>query len=223
MRQVKIAFLGLLAIAALACTMASAAFASSPTALLLSEAFPNGFKSGKLETVKSELQNAAGKLNGTGILVQGSLTAASTGKVEVLFLNVVKGETRCTGEGEKGTGEVLTDGEFTLVHDESVSSGVAGLLKILPLVVVCGATKIKIEGTVLILLTPVGSEVSTINTTIHCSSTVGEPAKTKFWNASNVEESALLLANFGTGFKKACEEIPGTTALEAEKMVELMN
>lgn len=223
-------FFALLAVMAVASAISASAFAAAPTVLLLGEGFPLGLESGKLETAKSELQNAAGVLKGEGLLVQGELTTASAGNTfDVLFLHVKKGEETCTGEGEKNPGEVLTISSVKLVHDLSATTGVAALLTLtgshlvgLALVVLCGTLKIKIEGTLLALLLPVGSEVTEVETVVHCSTTVGEPKEVKYWNEANVELSTLLLANFGTGFKKACEEIFTNTKLKLTKMAELM-
>ncbi len=225
MKRIKLLFLALVALAVLGSTVAGSALAASPTILLLgAEAFPLTFESGKLETVKTELQNAAGTLTGEGILIQGSFTNATEGTADVLFLKVKKGAENCTGEAEKNVGEVLVKSTLLLVHDLSATTGVAALLTLsAPVNITCGALTIKITGSVLVLLLPVGSEVTEAETVVHCSgTTVGEPKEVKYWNAANEEKVTLLLANFGTGFKKACEEIPGNTKIKLSKMAELM-
>jgi hypothetical protein len=60
---------------------------------------------------------------------------------------------------------------------------------------------------------------------LHCSSTQGVPAEKSYWLSLLASElTAKLEANFGTGFKEACEELnpEKTVELDFGKMVELM-
>ncbi len=228
MKRVRSLLFALLALTALGAIMASSALAGSPEILFLSgETFPVEIKQTKAEpnTIKSELQSAAGKISGEGFLLEATATRAHHGNFTALFLNVTKGTNKCTGEGESGTGEVLTDGTFLLVHDVSSTSGVGVVFSILLVLISCAAEKIHVLGNVLGLITPVGSETTSFTGILHCSATTGLPAETKYWDEQNGETSTLLLSNIGTGFKKSCEDVglSENVELTSNKMIELMN
>jgi hypothetical protein len=236
MKQVKALTIALCAVVVLGCLGAASAMAGSPTVLFLAE---EGGLPIKIESVTdspnngilSELQNAAGSLKGKGLKLTATVEAASSGKFVTLFLEVNKAGAKCQGEGfAVESGLVQVTGNFTLVHDISATEGGGVLFEPAEVKIECGATKIKITGKVLGLIEPVGGGEKTtgISGKLHCSTTVGEPKEVNYWDSANAPQTALLLANFGTGFKKACEEVaPGTPelsiALTATKMVELMN
>jgi hypothetical protein len=93
-----------------------------------------------------------------------------------------------------------------------------------------GGPSPKIKGTVLSLVLNVpssGDILSLLTITTHCSSTLGEPSDIHYWTSLlSSELTALLLTNFGTGFKKSCEQVNGTTGtvdVDIAKMIEIMN
>lgn len=230
MKLARTTFLALLAVLALGSVAVSSAFATSPTALVLAgEPLPvevNSVTDNPNNKILTELQNAAGTLKGEGLLLEVTITGASSGTYKVLFLKVTKGAESCSTPPDAAGEVLLPTNTFTFVHDESSTTGGGVLFNVSEFTVECGAAKIKIKGNVLGLVKPIGGgEKTAFEGALHCSKTVvGEPAETKFWNAAGTEETPLLLANFGTGFKKACEEIvPATIALTANKMIELMN
>jgi hypothetical protein len=205
---------------------AASALAASPTAKTLTgESFPIEI-SGSSTTAATKLQNTAGTLEGTGVSLNATLESASAGKYSSLFSAVNKKGEACENTGTNEVKVPLTGTEpFTLVHDISSTSGVAALLSVAELTVTCGATKIKISGNLLALLEPVGGGEKTTGFSgiVLCStSVVGEPKDNKYWNAANEEIVPSLLANFGTGAKKACENISPNLALTATKMIELV-
>ncbi len=230
MKQAKTLLVVLMGVLAVSSALVASAFAASPTAKLLTgETFPVTIK-GENTAAKTELQNAAGVLKGEGVTLTASLTSASAGTYGADFTKVKKGAEACKTAGDASeTVLVPNTNTFTLVHDISSTTGVAALLNLSVITVECGATKIKIEGNVLALLLPVGKGGGTEEKTsgfegvLRCSAAVGEPKEVKYWNAANEEKSALLLANFGTGFKKACEDVQPNLALTASKMIELVN
>ncbi len=228
MRRARPLLFVLLTLTVLGGVVASSALATSPEILFLpNEGFPVELKQTLAEpnTIKTELQSAAGKLSGEGFSTAITATRAHHGNFTALFLNVTKGTTSCHGEGESGAGEVLTDGTFLLVHDITSSTGAGVLFSILLVLVVCQAEKIHVLGNVLGLIVQVGSEKTEFEGVLHCSATTGLPAETKYWDENNAEQSALLLSNIGTGFKKSCEDIglSENFKLTSNKMIELMN
>ncbi len=235
MKPVRSLLVALLAVTVLGgATLASSAFAEqTPRILFLpGEEVPVEIKQSKPEpnTIKSKLENAAGKFSAEGFLLKLTATSVDRGKFTMLTLNTVKGSGFCTGEGESGAGEVLIDGTFLLRHDVTSTEGVGVLYTMLLILVLCNGTeKIHVLGNFLGLLTPVGVGGETTSPTgiLHCSAATDPPApaETKYWDENSVERSALLLANLGTGFKKACLDVglAENVELTSSKMIELMD
>jgi hypothetical protein len=237
MYRVRSLLFAVLAVSALGSFAASSALAATSTSVLLlpGDSFPVKFSSLPKDQpnngIKSELQSAADTLDGEGLLLQGEILTATGGLYEALFLKVTLrvSKTECESEPkESALGEVLVPrGNFTVVHDISSTSGVGVLFEVKEFTIVCGLTKHKIKGSMLGLLTPVGTEILWLglNLSLHCNGvTVGEPAETKYWTSLlSSELTALLLMNSGTGLKKACVEIvPTTVAIDVSKMITLM-
>jgi len=234
-RSLLFALLAVLALGSVAVSSASASLKSTSVLLLPGGAFPVTFSSLPKEpnAILSQLQSAAGTLRGEGVLLQGSFTTATGGNYEVLFLHVVNGTETCKTPGEAVLGEVLLPhARFTLVHDETSETGAGILFEVPEFTIECGAaTKIKIVGTVLGLLLPAGQEILWLGggASVTCKNTSGgEPSETKYWLSLLLSElTALLLANLGTGFKKACELITPEgsakdVAFDVSQMIELM-
>jgi hypothetical protein len=224
-RYVSLLF-ALLAVAAVSAVAVASASAAEPTVLFLSpETFPVEL-TGSNATTATELQNAAGTLKGEGYTLAMTEKAASEKAYSVTFSGVNKNGEKCNSPGA-GTGSVVISANpYKLVFDalgaEAPALGVAALFTVNELTVECGTTKIKIKGNALGLVTPIKTEGTAFKGILHCSATVGEPAETKFWNSAGTEETAKLEANFGSGFKKACELITGEVPLTASKMIEIM-
>jgi hypothetical protein len=235
MHRVKSLLFAVLALLVLGSFAASAAFATpkSTSVLLLEGAsFPIRFSSLPAEpnTIKSELQNAAGTLTGEGFLLQGELTSATSGLYEVLFLNVTEPTNRekCNTTGD-GRGEVLVPkGNLTLVHDESEEKGAGELFEVKEFTITCGTLRITIKGNVVGLAEeiPVGRDIlSLFLAHLHCvTGRFGEPEDQQYWiSLLSSRLTPLLLANFGGGFRKACEEIVGKIHIDISQMAEFMN
>jgi hypothetical protein len=202
----------------------------STSALLLSgEGFPVAVESLPKEPneIRSEIQNAAGQVTGTGFFLKGELKSATEGEYEALYLKVTLkvSETKCNTAGDR-EGEVLDPkGKIKLVHDAGSEAGNGILLEVAEFTIECGAVKIKIHGNLVGLLKPGNEMVTKGEAELGCSSTLGVPAEKSYWLSLLASElTAKLEANFGTGFREACEELnPGKTVeLDFSKMVELM-
>ena len=168
---------------------------------------------GSEPTAFTELQNAAGTLKGTGVSVRIEATAARSGTYTATFKAVKKGAESCNSAGA-GAGEVVIPATNTvkLVYDALGTELSAGLLfNLAELEVKCGTTKVFIRGTDLGAVGPINATAKTAGfmTTLKCShKSGGEPFDVDYWeNTETVFKVALLEANFGTGFKKACELI----------------
>jgi hypothetical protein len=235
MHRVRCLLFGVLMLLALGSFAASSASATSSTSVLLlpGDVFPVLFSSLPSDQpnnrIESELQNAAGTLKGLGFLIQGDITSPTGGLYEVLFLEVeeVTNKVRCNTAGD-GTGEVLVPhAGFHIVHDINSLSGIAFLFLVPEFIITCGTTRVKILGHVLALvegLPASGFILQLILAHLHCSATLGEPEDKHYWTSLlSSELEAKLEANFGTGLRKACEEIKGKIHIDFSKMIEFMN
>jgi hypothetical protein len=240
MRRVISLGLALFAVALLGSALASSAFgAKLPMTIVFlgGETYPFAIVSLPVEpnTITSKLQNAAGELTGEGFLLEAELTKAGNGNAaeklgafDALFLKVKKGTEFCTSEGEKNEGEVLAVGSLKLVHDLK-TEGLGILYEVEPeLNIEClpAKVKIKIKGDQVGLLRPGGTdEVTTGEAYLHCSTTIGEPSKTKYWDEEEGEHTAKLEANLGSGFKKACVDVKKVDEewikFDTSKMIEM--
>jgi len=245
MKRFSAVLFALFAVATVGCSVvaASASAAKVPgflllpeeTSILTFESTPKDEIKGGVEQnkVKSELQNTAGKLTGEGVLLKLTLNSGSDdeGTFEALFLLVVnkKGEA-CATENEKAAGEVLLAGKARMVHDINATSGNGVLFEPNEVVITCGAEKIHVKGTSLSLVkgtgTKEGEDFKKWLGDLLCKNAtgekIGEPLDENFWGLAGTEEKALLLSNFGTGFKKSCELIFSEVELNSNKMAELM-
>ena len=96
------------------------------------------------------------------------------------------------------------------MYDKLSPLGVAARLAVPEIKESCGtATKIKVRGSILGLITPVNTIIKARSTTmqfaVHCTATVGEAEETRYWNQSGVEEHVKLEANAGVSFEKRAD------------------
>ncbi len=243
MKRFSALLFALCAVAALGCSIvaASASAVKVPGFLLLpTEPTPLTFESLPKDEIKegvdqnkikSELQSTAGILTGEGVLLKITLNASSDdeGTFEALFLHVKKGTTPCSGEGEKNAGEVLLAGGVKTVHDITETTGNGLLFEPAEITIACELLKIHVKGTSLALFkgegTQEGNDFKQWLGDLLCKNAsgekIGEPLEEKFWGLSGAG-TALLLSNFGSGFKKSCELIFTEVLLDSNKMAELM-
>jgi hypothetical protein len=246
MQKVRLFVFAALALMALgfAASSASAAPTSTSALLLAGDSFPVKFSSLPVDNpnnkITSELQNTVKSIESEGILLQGEILKATGGLYELLFLNfkeVGGAGNKCNSLGDP-SGEVLVGPyNFFLVHDISSELGAGILFEVgntaHPLHMECGAILVEIKGNMLGLLLPLNKEIlwTGIKGGVECKVKAGEvgigvPKENKYWTSLlSSELTALLLANFGTGFKQACELL-GAAGFELEidvnKMIELM-
>jgi hypothetical protein len=244
MQKVRLLVFAAMALMALgfAASSASAAPTSTSALLLAGDSFPVSFSSLPVDngagsnTVLSELQNAAGKLKGKGVLLQGEILKATGGLYAAIFLLVLENETgkKCNTLGNPA-GEVrVPRGNFFLVHDLTENTGGGVLFEVKPFDIECeGGVLVEIKGNVLGLIKPVGTEIlwTGAKGSLECknpgtSEELGIPKENKYWTSLlSSELKARLEANFGTGFKQACELIGAAgfeLPIDVSKMIELM-
>jgi hypothetical protein len=231
MRRVRLfllAALALVVLGSIAASAASAAPRSTSVLTLPGESLPVTVSGSSTEA--TELQNAAGTLKGREFTSSGEILKATGGLYKAEFKNVEEPVSRekCKSSGDVA-GIVLTpQANFFAVHDETEEKGAGLLFEVPEFTITCGATSIKIKGNQLGLVTNPNRANEDLLTSfklkLHCSATIGEPEDTQYWTSLlSSKLTPVLLANFGTGFKKACELISGETTLNLGKMIEMMN
>jgi hypothetical protein len=215
---------------------ASSASATSSTSVLLlpGDVFPVLFSSLPADNpnngIETELQTAGGTLTGTGFLLQGDITSPTGGLYEVLFLLVLEPISleKCKTAGDPA-GEVLVPhAGFHIVHDITSLSGIGILFLVPEFKITCGTTVVTVKGHVLALVEGLTNGVEILQLILahlHCvTGRVGEPEDKHYWTSLlSSELEALLLGNFGTGFRKGCEEIKPKIHIDFSKMIEIMN
>ena len=201
---------------------------STSVLLLSGESFPVSVNGSSTEA--TELQNAAGTLKGREASSTGEILKETGGLYKAEFKNVEEPVSRakCNSSGD-GAGVVLTlQANFFAVHDEDELRGAGILFEVPEFSITCGTTTVKIKGNQVGLVTNPNRSGEDLLTSfklkLHCSSTVGEPEDTQYWTSLLASKlTPVLLANFGTGFKKACELVSGETTVNLGKMIEMMN
>jgi hypothetical protein len=244
MQKVRLFVFAAMALMALgfAASSASATPTSTSVLLLAGDSFPVKFSSLPSDkpagnnTVLSELQSTTGTLKGHGILLQGEILTPTGGLYEVLFLNVLLGETgkKCNSLGDP-TGEVLVGkNNFFLVHDINEKEGAGILFQVKEFDIQCeGGVEIHVKGNVLGLLLPLNKEIlwtggkGSLECKVKAGAVgAGTPKENKYWTSLlSSELTARLESNFGTGFKQSCELIGAAgfeLPIDVNKMIELM-
>jgi hypothetical protein len=234
MRSFKTLFVTVVGVIAVGCALAASAFASGPTLLFPASNGPTVLLESEKEpnTIKSSIQSTSLKLEAEGFLIQTTLLQLTSpvpnvsGIYTMLFLKLketLAPKAECHSEGDP-QGEVLVpQGTILLVYDSLSPLGVAARLAVPEVKMLCGtATKFKVKGSLLSLITPINTIVKSGSTTTqfgtHCTTTVGEPAETRYWNQSGTEEHTKLEASAGVSFEKACELI-GTTSTSTISLI----
>ncbi len=188
--------------------------------------------------ISSEWPSAAAKLEGSGLLLEITLlntaTSSGIGIYLELFLklkNPSSGET-CSTAGD-ATGELLLPKNTILLVSTSSSTGalqVGLLFDISEFTITCsGGLEVKPKGSVLGYVEPIESKVekesNTSQAAVRCSSTSGEPEKTKFTNEKGEAGTANIKIKAGGLNESGCLLITnsssGTFTLLPTKAVEL--
>jgi Trypsin len=182
--------------------------------------------------ILTRLANAAGPvLEGKGFSVLfgfTNLNNMSDSSYLALFLEVTepKEALKCNTAGDK-TGEVLLPTALFLLVG-APSGGVESLQLVPEFTIKCATLSVKVKGSALSSVTPIGSEVeansNSITSKLHCKNeSLGEPELTKYLNEKS-EETLIptLLVNAGAGFVRSCEEIKPTITLLPGAMIDIM-
>jgi hypothetical protein len=213
--------LAILAVSAIASASASA-LALPTLKFLTGETYPVTFSG--TTTATAFLETAIGeKITATQTKLTGELTAGVLGPFTADFTGAKLKENSCNTEGD-AAGVILIKGEFHLVFDSFEPLHAAILLLVGETAIKCGATTIHVKGELLGLVEPINTETTTFKVKTHC--VVGKKGLQEdltYWNdAGTKKEKTTLEANFGLGFEKACEEVPGEFTLTSNKMLEIV-
>jgi hypothetical protein len=229
MRRLMVVCLVLLSVSALGAAFVSPGMAL-PSVLLLPGQTGSLLISSLTNTFKVRLETALGTtIAGEGLLMRLHFPNATNnlGASEVLALKMALGAEDCATEGD-AEGEVLLPSmTFHLVYDSLTVLGVAALF-LLPgeVLILCGMSDVKIKGSLLMLLTPIKTEVletRELAGILHCKfGASGVPEDKRWWNQAGAVQNAQLLANFGAAFEEACVNLSFEVELKPSRMVEIM-
>lgn len=203
MQRRKIVGLTVVALFALFAIASATASAALPSVTLLpGEKFPVAFegKSGKgiLETVKgTTVKCSSGKSSG-------SIEGEKTGKTTITFEGCESSGFKCNTTG-KGSGIIETSGTTTLVFDSLSPLGVALLLAVNETTFECTAlVKVKVKGNILLLVKPLGEEVTSFELIVTQSK--GVPGDTKYFEGGVEKHPTLLSSIDGGAFENSADE-----------------
>jgi hypothetical protein len=235
MKRLRLLFVAVTAVLALAGMATSSALASGPTLLFHAGEGPTILTRASSTTHKTELESEATTMKGVGDLIEITLLQTSvgiTGTYSALFTNIAQGTEPCKTKGDP-TGEVLVPNNTLLVVYWSTASGAlqAGIVfHVSEFTIECGTegAKIVIKGSALGSIT---KETEAFKTTtkgsLHCSASKGKPEKSAYTNSKGEALNAHLEVTVAKKTSEACEEIEGeeSSVVEAgssSKEAELM-
>jgi hypothetical protein len=234
MRRLKVLGLALMAVLVVGVMTAAAASAeSSPLpdihTALPGEKYPLLFSGHQTGT--SELVNeSGGVLKGTefSILLK-ALELTSLGEATIDFYNVGNsGGEQCNTPGDAPGVVLIPNAEYHLVYTSLSPAApleLAGLVLFTKFALTCGGVfEITVTGPFTMRISVPKPEAgkegdsTSLETAWHCGSLVTAIQEISYYyNDAFTQVPTTLLANFaGTGNKKACEEIEGTTLLTPE-------
>jgi hypothetical protein len=216
MRHFKLLGVAVMALFALAITASSASALTLPdvSTALAGAKYPIHLTYTN-KTLKSELENTGAEaLTGEGFLLLLEITKlTSFGTFDALFEHVTEtsSKEKCFSTGD-ALGTVLTLGTFHVVPLPPESGKTVGTLyEPNEVVITCAELKIHIKGSQLGTLTvPAAEATETVLLQGTLTGSKGKPTKNKYLNDEGKEAGATLLANFGTGFLGAAENVTGT-------------
>ena len=197
---VGLACVAMFALFAIASATASAALPS--VSLLAGEKFSVLFEGtsskGVLETVKGTTVNCSSGKN------SGSIEGEKTGKTTITFEGCESSGFKCNTTG-KGAGIIETSGNTTLVFDSLTPLAVALLLAVNETTFECTAlVKVKVKGNILLLISPINQEVTSLTLTVTQSK--GQPGDSKYWEGGTEKHPTLLSSIDGGAFEISADE-----------------
>jgi hypothetical protein len=150
-------------------------------------------------------------------VITGEISTPETGKLKILLRECVSLGAKCTTLGA-GTGEIETKGTTSLVFDSLSPLGVAELYTLEEASFECVLVKVKVKGTLLILIAEFGKVVTEFEFLL--KETKGSPSDKKYWEESKEKTPSLLASFNGGAFEAAGAELKeGKVKLPAGKMI----
>jgi hypothetical protein len=160
---------------------------------------------GTAATAAASLGSAAGAITCSGADVRGTITASTSGGVQALELEHCKtpsGASDCTSTGA-GPGIVSLAGTSSLAYISKAEGRVGMLFSFEPAEIACGTVKDHLKGELVIAVSPVGVQTSTLDLGLTRKGLEYENTYTSYENEKGERIATKLEANFGTGYKKA--------------------
>lgn len=203
MQRRTIIGMAIIAVLALSAIASAGASAAEPNVTLLgTETFPVTFSgtSGKgvLETVAGTTVKCEKDKS------SGSITSATAGTSKITFEECKSSGFACNTTGQ-GSGIIVSEGTTKLVYDALTTLGVALLMTVKETVFECTAfVKVKVKGTILILINPINKETTAFELIVKQSK--GVPADNKYWEGGVEKKPKLESSIDGGAFEESADE-----------------
>jgi hypothetical protein len=156
---------------------------------------------GSFLAAQGGLAGAAGSISCEGVNTKGTVTGSRTLSTLTYELqHCKKGTTECQTGAQTGT--IVLSGSASLFYINKTEERVALILTLNEAKVSCGASVVKVKGSLIIRVTPVGLKTTQPVLTLTRNGEAYENTYTTYENDTGEVISAHLELNFGTGFKK---------------------
>jgi hypothetical protein len=230
MKQLKVfglALMAILAVGVMTAASASAALALPQIAAGPGQAYPLNL--GGHLTVASLLRTEGGSLTGkefSVLLSAAEPTALGSAAIEFLGVEEPSAKKKCNtpGDSEANGAVLLLNAEYHLIFFNFAPLELGALTLFTKLLILCNVGALETTTTppsttrITVPAPNAAGEISSLQITSHCATITTDLQEIPYYYAdSGSLEATTLLANIsGTGLKKSCELIEGTTLLTPE-------
>ncbi len=177
--------------------------------------FPVALEGSSSAAVK--ISNTVRHLTCEGVKSGDSITGAKAVNVSMEFTNCASESVKCNTTGA-GAGVAVLSGSAGVVYINKAERLVGTIVTLNASEIACGTTKVKVRGSILVPITPIGTLTKQLDLTL-TGSGEGRPTYATYENEKGEEKEAKLELNFGTGYKTAALEIAETLKLNASEEV----
>jgi hypothetical protein len=172
---------------------------------------------GPSPTTKAKLETAAGVISCEGVNTKGAITSATGASLVLELAHCEEGERECnTPDSEDG--DLVLEGSAGLYYIKKAEKRAGLVLALEPAEIHCEASLVKVQGKIVIPLTPVSTKGINFELSLARNGEAVEDAYSSYENESGEVVATKFEANFGTGYKKALLE-EGSTPLLTNKIM----
>ncbi len=173
--------------------------------------FPTALEGSSSAAVK--ISNPVKLLTCEGVKSADSITGAKALNVSMEFTKCATSGTKCNTVGA-GAGVEVLSGTAGVVYINKAERLAGTILTLSASEIVCGTTKAKVRGSVLVPVTPTNTKTTQFDLAL-TGNGEGGPTYTGYENEKGEAKEAELEVNLGTGYRKAALEVAETLKLNA--------